>query len=81
MGRSKRASVAWPPDRATLAGRLHDLRQPLTSVRLDVSNAMQCIRHGTPSDATDSLEDALAALTRAEEQLDHLQMTVTDAEQ
>jgi hypothetical protein len=77
MRKGKR--VGSSPATERLRHLLHAMRQPLTSIQLDVGVAIQLIRQGADDDALRALEDAIGCLAAAEQRLGDLESAVEHA--
>ena len=75
MARKRRISGATEQDGGYLASVLHDLRQPLTALRLDLGGAIQLLRREDPAiaEALLALEDALEDTAEAQRIVDAVQ--------
>ena len=71
--------VRSPPAPERLSDLLHALRQPLTSIQLDIDVAIQLIRQGEHAGAIGALEDAIGCLGAAERRLSDLESAVAHA--
>jgi hypothetical protein len=78
MQRQKGGRSSRPPKRERLRRLLHDVRQPLTAQRLDISTALQLLRERSTDEATRALQDALGELARIETCLVRLGAEVDD---
>lgn len=69
MSESERSAVS--PVAEILAGMVHDIRQPLTALRLDLGGAIQLLERDPPAvrEALGAVRDALEDADRLEETL------------